>query len=94
MTPDWFNYIEENGSYPKTELMDFGMVKKMQVGLYIGLFDDTCPLIYSMEAIQQMGPRTVAHTMVGPWHGHNTYMMSSGDWYNDDLAEFLQRNQD
>ena len=51
MTPDWFNYIEENGSYPKTELLDFGMVKKMQVGMYIGLFDDSCPMIYTFESI-------------------------------------------
>ena len=94
MTPDWFNYIEENGSYPKTELMDFGMVKKMQVGLYIGLFDDTCPLIYSIEAIQQMGPRTVAKTVVAPWHGHVIWAGAYSDWMVNDMAETLMMNQD
>ena len=92
--PDWFNYIEENGSYPKTELLDYGMVKKMQVGMYIGLFDDSCPMIYTFESIQQMGPGTVTHTMVAPWQGHVPWNMADSEWYTNDLAEFLQRNQD
>jgi len=48
--PDWFSYVEENdGAYPKTELMDFGLINKSQVALYIGLFDDTCPLTVAAE---------------------------------------------
>ena len=41
-TKDWFKYVDENDTYPKTELMDFGLVKKMQIAMYIGLFDNTC----------------------------------------------------
>ena len=39
--PNWFS---EPGKVPKSDLMDFGRVKKMKVAMYVGLFDDTCPL--------------------------------------------------
>lgn len=46
-TPDWFDYINEHGEYPKTKEMDFGLVQEMKVAMYIGLFDNTCPLTVS-----------------------------------------------
>lgn len=46
-TPDWFQFINEHGVYPKTKLMDFGLPTEMQVGMYVGLFDNTCPLTVS-----------------------------------------------
>ena len=67
-TDDWFVYEAENGTYPKTELIDYGLVMKMKVALYIGLFDDTFPLTNNGEEIyRNLGPNTVSHWVVAPW---------------------------
>ena len=52
---DWFAYVREHGDTPKTPLMDFGLAQKTNVGLYIGLWDNTCPLPVAMEQRQQLG---------------------------------------
>lgn len=38
-TPDWFE--EDN---PKMPMMDFGLVKQTKVAMFVGLWDNTCPL--------------------------------------------------
>ena len=38
--PDYF--YEEN---PKLPLIDYGRVKAMKVAMFVGLWDNTCPLI-------------------------------------------------
>ena len=43
-TTNWFDYEGYPNQYPKTNLMDFALVQKMKVAMYVGLFDDTCPL--------------------------------------------------
>ena len=47
--------------------MDFALVQKMKVAMYVGLFDDTCPLVSSEWMYEQMGPSTVTHWVVAPW---------------------------
>ena len=37
--PDYLT--EEN---PKSPIMDYGLVKKVKVSMYVGLFDNTCPV--------------------------------------------------
>ena len=32
---------EEN---PKSPIMDYGLVKKMKVSMFVGMFDNTCPV--------------------------------------------------
>ena len=43
-TADWFEYEGYPNKYAKTQLMDFALVNNMKVAMYVGLFDDTCPL--------------------------------------------------
>ena len=52
---------------PHTDLMDFGLVNKSKVALYVGLFDTTCPLTTAVEIREQLGEDTVAHYVVAPW---------------------------
>lgn len=52
---------------PKTELFDFGLVNKSKVAMYVGLFDDTCPLTVATDIYTQLGEDTVAHWVVAPW---------------------------
>ena len=61
------NWFSEPNEVPKSELMDFGKVKKMKVAMYVGLFDDTCPLTVAQEQYTQMGPEIVANWVVAPW---------------------------
>ena len=69
--------------------MDFGLVEKMQVAMYIGLFDDTCPLVNAMESVQQMGHATATHVVVAPWQGHVPWGFSSAPWFMEDMIETL-----
>ena len=55
------------GQKPHTDLMDFGLVNKSKVALYVGLFDTTCPLTTAVEIREQLGEDTVAHYVVAPW---------------------------
>ena len=61
--PNWFSDPLE---VPKAELMDYSLVREMKVAMYVGLFDDTCPLVKAEEQRQTMG-ETVAHYVVAPW---------------------------
>ena len=93
-TDDWFSYIAANGTYPKTDEIDYGRAQNMQVAMYIGLFDDTCPLTYTMDSIAEMGPRVVAHTVVAPWEGHVPWAFSAEPWLVKDMEATLLLNQD
>ena len=66
-TNDWFEFEGFPNQYAKTNLMDFALVQKMKVAMYVGLFDDTCPFTSSEWMYQQMGPATVTHWVVAPW---------------------------
>ena len=60
--PDWFSEAD-----PKSELMDFGLVKEMKVSLFVGLWDNTCPLTTSQEIYEQLGgEKVVSHWVVVP----------------------------
>lgn len=92
--PDWFSYLDEHdGAYPKTELMDFGLVNTSQVALYIGLFDNTCPLTVASEIATQLGEASLAHYVVAPWQGHVPWGFSGSPWFINDLSQTLQLNQ-
>ena len=43
-TDQWFEFEGYPEQYAKTKIMDFGLVQKMKVAMYVGMFDDTCPL--------------------------------------------------
>jgi len=93
-TDDWFDYMDANeGAMPHTELMDFGLVKKSKVAMYVGLFDDTCPLTTSADIRTQLGEDTVAKFVVAPWQGHVPWGFSASPWFINDMAETLQMNQ-
>jgi len=47
--------------------MDIGRVEKTKVAMYVGLFDDTCPLTISEQIYTDLGPNTVAHYVVAPF---------------------------
>ena len=66
-TDTWMDYVAANGTYPKTELMDYGLVMKMKVAMYTGLWDDTFPLTYTDETVKSLGPNTVESWVVAPW---------------------------
>ena len=61
-TDSWF----DTESPPRTELMDFGLVKEMKVAMFVGLFDTTCPLPTVVAQKAQMGD-TVAMWQVSPF---------------------------
>ena len=61
---DWWN---EDVAHRKSEVMDFGLVKEMNVSMYVGLFDNTCPLTQSQEIYEQLGPATCSEWIVAPW---------------------------
>jgi len=61
---------------PKTELLDFGLVQKMKVAMYVGLFDRTCPVSMAETIRKQLGEDTVAHYVVAPWQGHSIWGVS------------------
>ena len=50
-----------------SELMDYGLVKDMKVAMYVGLFDDTCPLVESQKIYEDLGEFTAFHWVVAPW---------------------------
>ena len=92
---DWFDYTEANdGAIPHTDLMDFGMVTKSKVAMYVGLFDDTCPLTTAVDIHTQLGENTVAKWVVAPWQGHVPWGFSAAPWFINAMAETLQLNQD
>ena len=48
---DWF----ASDQLPHTPLLDYGLVNKMQVAFFIGLFDSTCRLPYAMDQKRMIG---------------------------------------
>ena len=88
------NWFSEPNEVPKTELMDFGRVKKMKVAMYVGLFDDTCPLTVAQEQYTQMGPEIVANWVVAPWQGHVLWGFSAQPWLVENVAQSLMINAD
>lgn len=65
----------------------------MKVAMYVGLFDDTCPLVKAEEQRQTMG-ETVAHYVVAPWQGHVPWGFSAAPWFINDLVSSLMINAD
>lgn len=79
---------------PKTKLMDFGLVEKMNVAMYVGLFDRTCPVTMAEHIRKQLGEDTVGHYVVAPWQGHSPWGLSQGEWFVNDLQQALMVNAD
>ena len=79
---------------PHSSLLDFGMVKKMKVAMYVGLFDRTCPITMAEKIRKQLGEETVAKYLVAPWQGHSPWGLSQGAWLANDIEETLMINAD
>ena len=74
--------------------MDFGLVKEMKVGLFAGLWDNTCPLPAAQQIYEQLGEKTVAKWVVAPTQGHVPWGFTSSDWFMGELSDALMVNAD
>ena len=74
--------------------MDFGLVKEMKVSMYIGLFDDTCPLTNSVETYQQLGSASIGDWIIAPWQGHCPWGAAYSDWATEQITHSLMINAD
>jgi len=89
-TETWFE--EEN---PKTPLMDFGMVKKMNVALFAGLWDNTCPLTETTAIYDQLGgDRSVSTWVVNPVNGHVPWGGVSSIYFAEQMRDALMVDAD
>ena len=67
----------------------------MQVAMYIGLFDKTCPLTHAFDyIIKNLGMERIGKTVVAPWQGHVPWYQAASPWLVNDMAETLMMNQD
>ena len=83
---------EEN---PKSPIMDYGLVKKMKVSMFVGLFDNTCPVTRAQEIYENLGgEKTVYKWIVQPMDGHGTWGFVSNPWFMDQLTDSLSVNAD
>lgn len=73
--------------------MDFGLVKEMKVAMFVGLFDDTCPLTTAYQQKVQMQD-TVSMWTVSPMQGHVPWGFTSNPWFINRMIEALMINAD
>jgi|Transcript_21534 hypothetical protein len=86
--PNWF--YEEN---PRSPLMDYGLLREMKVALFVGLWDNTCPLTQAQQMYENFGgERTVSDWIVHPMHGHVPWGFANSAWFMDKLTTALDRN--
>jgi pimeloyl-ACP methyl ester carboxylesterase len=86
--PNWFE--EEN---PKAPLMDYGLVREMKVAMFVGLWDNTCPVTYAQQMYENFGgEKTVTDWIVHPMHGHVPWGFANSSWFMDKLTTALDRN--
>lgn len=86
---DWFD-VE---GPPRSKLLDVGLVSKVNLALYVGLWDDTCPGQHAAQLADELGRETVTHYVVAPWQGHIPWGFSAMPWLIDDLEAILETNQ-
>jgi hypothetical protein len=55
--PDYFT--EEN---PKMPLLDPGLVKEMKVAMFVGLWDNTCPVTTAQQTYEMLAARRPSAT--------------------------------
>ena len=77
--PDYL-YVEN----PKSPILDYGMVKEMKVNLFVGLWDNTCPVKRAQEMYENLGgEKTVYKWMVHPIQGHVPWGFTGTPWFVD-----------
>lgn len=89
---NWFDLPEDKPKH--SELLDIGKVSDINVGLFVGLFDDTCPTSHAVDIYQNMGDKVVTYYKVCPWQGHSLWGAAAGEWFIDDLDRLLQTNME
>ena len=88
--PNWFE--EKN---PKSFLMDYGLVQEMKIAMFVGLWDNTCPLPVAQQIYENLGgDNTVSHWIVAPTQGHVPWGFTSSDWFMGNVEDALMTNAD
>ena len=87
------NFFDEED--PKMPLLDFGLVQKMKVALFVGMWDNTCPLTRAQEIYEQLGgERTVSDWIVHPMNGHVPWGFQNSEWFINALTTAIDKNAD
>ena len=89
---DWFELPEDKPKH--SPLLDIGRIQKTNIGLFVGLFDDTCPTSHAVDIKEDLGDQIVTHYRVSPWNGHATWASAANKWYIDELDRLLQTNME
>ena len=80
---------------PKSPLMDFGLIEETTVGMFLGLWDNTCSIKTSQGIYEQLGgEKTVKYWLVNPIQGHVTWGGTSNSWNAENLHESIMINAD
>ena len=74
-------------------MIDFGLVKKMKVAMFVGLFDNTCNVMTATQIRTQLG-NAVAMWNVSPMQGHVPWGLSSSPWFIGKIFEAVSINAD
>jgi len=89
-TPDFFDL--EN---PKMPLIDFGLIKKTKVAMFVGAWDNTCPLTVAQKIFKQLGgDKNVSEWVVSPLQGHVPWGFLNSEWYMEKLTSAIDANAD
>jgi len=73
--------------------MDYGLLREMKVALFVGLWDNTCPLTQAQQMYENFGgERTVSDWIVHPMQGHVPWGFANSAWFMDKLTTALDRN--
>mmetsp|Transcript_28543 Transcript_28543/g.35292 ORF Transcript_28543/g.35292 Transcript_28543/m.35292 type:complete len:80 (+) Transcript_28543:869-1108(+) len=76
-------------------LMDYGLVREMKVAMFVGLWDNTCPLTEAQKIYQNLGgEKTVSQWIVAPTQGHVPWGFTASPWFIGKMSEALMTNAD
>jgi len=93
-------FSQENANYfneenPKLPLIDYGMVKEMKVAMFVGLWDNTCPLTEAQRIYENLGgEKTVSDWIVSPLNGHVPWGFQNNPWFMEKLTSAIDKNAD
>ena len=91
------NYMEDYlyVENPKSPILDYGLVKEMKVSMFVGLWDNTCPLKRAREIYENLGgEKTVYKWLVHPMQGHVPWGFTGTPWFMEQLRDSLSQNAD
>ena len=76
-------------------LYDFGLVKEMKVAMFVGLWDNTCPVKFAQQIYEQLGgDKTVSDWIVSPLNGHVPWGFQNSEWFIGKLTGAIDKNAD